>query len=562
MAFDLLDAIKGIFAGQGDDAITAAAGAGGGGGGTPPGTTVPGQAPAGAGGLAAPQGGAPAAPGMGQAPPDMTSLYTKLLADQKKDRDIDRGFTLLAAGLGPKSSRPALIQAGMQMGTSGDQAPSSQIEMLMKIDAAKQAAAMKAQQAARLPFIAKQYGLPMETVSYLNDSGKLNEVLAEIAKPHTQVTTRADGSIGLYDTRTGKQIGADIGSAKVDSDPQIKEITNPDGSKSNVVIDRYADNPSATKVPGADSAAQPTNEVIDIQHPDGGTQKAIIDKSKPGSPAMPIEGTRNPLGGAATSDIINFNKYKQDGGKLDFDGYQQALRKSSANNISINSSAENAEQSKIGGARGDIVVDAIKQGDNAKTKLATMQQMTDAFNAGGDNIHTGPFADYVLNAKQGLGQMFGVNFDSTAPTEVVKKLGFGLATSAVKEISPRPSQMEFVKGLENVPGLALSKEGNRALISLQSQDAQNKIALGKIAIDSKSAKEYKEREEAYLETHPLISPFTGKAFGKDDIKILTDAGKAAVAAGSAQPIPGVGEVRQGYKFKGGDPNSKDNWIKQ
>ena len=36
---------------------------------------------------------------------------------------------------------------------------------------------------------------------------------------------------------------------------------------------------------------------------------------------------------------------------------------------------------------------------------------------------------------------------------------------------------------------------------------------------------------------------------------------AEAASGGGEPVPAVGTVKNGYRFKGGDPNNKDSWKK-
>ena len=198
---------------------------------------------------------------------------------------------------------------------------------------------------------------------------------------------------------------------------------------------------------------------------------------------------------------------------------------------------ERAEDAEVGKSKGQLLGGVISGGAAAHQKLQLLSQLDDAFKAGGSNIHTGPFSQGILEAKRGIGDLFGTQLDGVGPSDVASKLAFSLATNLTKEITNRPAQAEFIKALQNVPGLSLSPEGNQAMISLQKQDAQHKMDLAGVALGSKNYAEYQPKERAYYDAHPLLSPFTGKAFGSNDIDLLTRKGQ--IASGALPPDASV-----------------------
>jgi hypothetical protein len=162
-----------------------------------------------------------ARPVAGASPPDLSQMYMKLMQQDQLNKSIDSGLTTIAAGFARPTSRAALLQ---QAGSSGGSAysPKDVIETLSTLQKSQADAAMKASLRARLPAIAKQYGLPMDTVNMLFETGKLQETLNTLAIPSTEVVERSDRSKALIDKRTAKQIGEDI-SGPADEDSVVVE---------------------------------------------------------------------------------------------------------------------------------------------------------------------------------------------------------------------------------------------------------------------------------------------------------------------------------------------------
>lgn len=157
--------------------------------------------------IAPPQVQPPASPAPGTGgPPDMTALYTKLLDQQRQDKYIDKGAALIAAGFAQPANRAAILNSVGGGGGGGDSSPGSTLQTLMSLQKDQQAKALRAQQMARLPSIAKKYGLDMDTVSYLFETGKLDETINTMAQPDIVVEKRADGSTYLLDKRKGETL--------------------------------------------------------------------------------------------------------------------------------------------------------------------------------------------------------------------------------------------------------------------------------------------------------------------------------------------------------------------
>lgn len=219
-----------------------------------------------------------------------------------------------------------------------------------------------------------------------------------------------------------------------------------------------------------------------------------------------------------TNEIKNY-EYSQK--NPEFTPWNQSMKKAGAQNISVGKD-ESKRDEKIGEASGGDIGGYITGIRPAYQKMQALDQMDQALSSGGDNMTLGgPLAKTFLAGKQLFSSLTGGSVEGLPETEVAQKVGFGLATAAVKAISARPTQMEFAKALENNPGILLSKQGNAAMISIMKQQAQAEIDLGKLARKKENWDDWDDKVESYYRQNPIQSPFfKGQAFGAGDVAIL------------------------------------------
>lgn len=182
-------------------------------GGTPAGGVPYAQGAAPQGGTDAPQL-APQAMAY-QSPPDLVSLYSKVMDREGSNRMIDRGVGLIGASLAQDQNKASILNA-FGAGTTGVGSPTAGglLETVMGIK--KQQASMESQaaQLASLPAIAQRYGLDMATAKYLLDTGKLEDVIKKAEEPNRQTITNADGTTSIVDLNTASQAGSNFGGTK------------------------------------------------------------------------------------------------------------------------------------------------------------------------------------------------------------------------------------------------------------------------------------------------------------------------------------------------------------
>lgn len=225
---------------------------------------------------------------------------------------------------------------------------------------------------------------------------------------------------------------------------------------------------------------------------------------------------------------------------MDYATFSTAKARAAATNVTnnVDTRAENEQSKAIGGALGKAQAADIEAGGHASQTLRQLATLDNANKAGGDDVSSGPFGELVLKGKQGLNEIAGEDLANAAPAEVIKKVGFGLATNLTKAITNRPAQMEFMKALENVPNLMMSKTGRTAMTSIMMQEKRAEQQIGAIAArhrDVPNGPVWQEVKDKYYEEHPLISPFTGKPFSPDDISMVVGSVPGGAASSTVAP---------------------------
>ena len=159
----------------------------------------------------------------------------------------------------------------------------------------------------------------------------------------------------------------------------------------------------------------------------------------------------------------------------------------------------------------------------------------------GGAVNGGPFATDILKARQAINEFLpdaGLK-DNLPPQEIVQKLGFGLATALVKELTSRGTQMELAQAFKSVPGLQMSDQGAQYMADIMTQVQQQKLDLAKLATERgyDNPRQWPALRQQYYDTHPLVSPFTGSPL--DASNISSDMAQAKIPT-QATPVSGPG----------------------
>lgn len=209
--------------------------------------------------------------------------------------------------------------------------------------------------------------------------------------------------------------------------------------------------------------------------------------------------------------------------------------------VNIDTKAPSAIETAYGEGVGGQLKMTLDNAGAAPRNLAEIAQFRDALSRAGDNVTTGPLSSYALKGKQAIGGLLGTTLDGVPEAELINNIGFKLATQAVKAISSRPTQMEFGKALEIKPGLALSKPGMLATLSILEQNAKDDQALAVLANDPANRQNWTTTVQKYYAEHPVMSPFEpGKPLGATDIARLEAAAPASTPAPVTSATPAAG----------------------
>lgn len=167
--------------------------------------------------------------------------------------------------------------------------------------------------------------------------------------------------------------------------------------------------------------------------------------------------------------------------------------------------------SELAKARTVPVAEAIKAGPAAQKSLAALNTLNVIGGMpGSENMHTGPFAQHWLHAKQALQDLTGIPFEGVAPAEGIEKMNAYLGMAAAKELTNRPTQFDFSTFLKNNPGIQMSPEGRKMLTDILQQTARQDIAIAKLASKVKDPSDWAEIQDKYYQEHPIAVHYKGQ----------------------------------------------------
>ena len=110
-------------------------------------------------------------------------------------------------------------------------------------------------------------------------------------------------------------------------------------------------------------------------------------------------------------------------------------------------------------------------------------------------------------------------------------------------------------------GLDLYEKIWNAQDKIELTSFQKDMAAGGIDVNSEEGRK-KARQYAELKIDPIVemeTPSGEKFVGRESVYFSQYGGNAEKP--KVKALPKVGEVRNGYKFTGGDPSNKSNWVK-
>lgn len=266
--------------------------------------TAPQQAstPAGGGAYAAgaDQQGGTAAPQLApqatayQSPPDLVSLYAKVMDREGANRMIDRGVGLIGASLAQDQNRASILNA-FGVGSSGTshsaQSAGGLFDTIANMNKQRATLESQAAQRAALPMIAQRYGLDMATAQYLMDTGKLEDVIKDAEKPNRQTYTNPDGTTGVVDLNTAAPAGASFGGTK----PRATKLVTDDNGNQFMI---YEDDGTRVSEANVIEGAGATNDIKELN-------RANEERAAKGLAPIPMEEWVKTKGGSSAGKPLD-----------------------------------------------------------------------------------------------------------------------------------------------------------------------------------------------------------------------------------------------------------------
>ncbi len=226
--------------------------------------------------------------------------------------------------------------------------------------------------------------------------------------------------------------------------------------------------------------------------------------------------------------------------------------------------AEKERQKTIAEAGGKAVMapieEVMKESKTAPQAINFLNLIEDTAKQYGDKLTTGPFGEAAMKTKQAVnsvGKLMGMGDDvmgSTAPSELITKMNANLASAATQAMTARGTQFDFKTFIQNSPGLSNSIEGTLWLTNILKQVHNQSLGLTNLAADQKNwGANWPKVQADYYAKNAIVNPATGKSLSLSDMPSSSSQNQSGA--------PAVGFVKDGYRFKGGNPNDQNSWEK-
>jgi hypothetical protein len=436
-------------------------------------------------------------------PPDLAKLYQDVLTYDRKASNMDRGLALIGSSISQDGNRQNTMDAilGQSGAGFGNQGFSGMVDVVQGINKQNLARQQRAAMLARLPSIARQYGLDLDTAQYLYDSGKLDSVISELEKPNAKLEKDGRGNLILVDQTNGQQMGS-FGQPAVTT----RVTEGPDGTK--IMVDDAAANPTAAnlgQVSGPNTITDDTKEY----------DKYVLDEQQRQTPADKIKS---------------------------FEQWRLTKPPSSSSTTNINMpKLENKFDEKRGTNQADRLEKYDAAADNAMDMLTSFDAVEAGLNTG---VRTGTFGS-TENAMRRFGtSVLGMSDEDmkVAGGELVEKIGNRMALL-----------MRNPESGMGMPGSVSDKDIDflkKSQIGLDTSEAGNKTALEVFRRLERRKIEYAELANEYADDHGNLVGFRTHAREWFDKKPLFEDLKQSLGGGkSAEDLKREADLLKKYGGK-------------
>ncbi|MTH57880.1 phage tail tip lysozyme [Paracoccus litorisediminis] len=258
---------------------------------------------------------------------------------------------------------------------------------------------------------------------------------------------------------------------------------------------------------------------------------------------LELDTMRNPQP-KQTDDMREYDFAKSQGYQGSFQDFMLEMKRAGASqqNVTVgqNSSKFTDKSDELAATRlGEVVTD----GQNAGRLMGDLQSLAGL--AG--QINTGKSAELAVKFGP-YAEMLGVNIDGLPELQAYQSIIDRLAPAMRTPGAGASSDFDAKQFLSSLPTLARTPEGNAIINETMQSIQRQKMAAADIAMQAQRGEV--SWQDAERKMAALGNPY--ETFNKMRDKISDGTSQA----------PQVGELRKGYRFKGGDPADPNSWERQ
>ncbi len=251
-----------------------------------------------------------------------------------------------------------------------------------------------------------------------------------------------------------------------------------------------------------------------------------------------------------TDEIKEYNLYRNQGGDKSFTDWKIAIKTASApkiNNVINTGDNQYAKSLAELNAKSDFEIQ--KSGQNATNAISTLTTMNRLLD--NPNLYTGTGGYTMLRVKSML-KGAGVNVEGVPEGELFLALSNKTvldATGGSLGVAISNSDRDWLQ--QTGPNLGNTPQGNKQIIANAIKVEQRKVQI------AQWAREYKARNKGQLDAG--FQDYLAQKAEQNPLFPQAQTNQQQPQAQQRLAAPQVGEVRKGYRYKGGNPADQNSW---
>jgi len=241
-----------------------------------------------------------------------------------------------------------------------------------------------------------------------------------------------------------------------------------------------------------------------------------------------------------TDEMKEYELAKRQGETRSFTDWKQSLKKAGATTVQMTNKIGAESMTKLGEEMSKSLVAERKDVLGAVSSLNNIREAEALIESG---IITGTGAEFLTNAGNFLSSRLGINFSE----------------------DPVANTQAYAATMGNQVGQIIKQFGSGTGLSDADREYAEKIVGGKITLNEKAIRKLIAiNKKAFMNVVKTYNAKAEQAMNKPgaealpyDLRVEIPAEK--VVAKQTVNIPKIGEIRKGYKFKGGNPADQKSW---